>query len=236
MKIYKNNKRRNIVFFVVAAAILLYIFIPQLYFSNYSSSARDIPEPGDYAIYVSNNNLTYFSKEELEKAKDSYEEYGELDHLKRCTYATASISSDTMPKGEREELKIKPSGWDQEKYEGIIEDDFLYNRCHLIAYCLTAENNNPNNLVTGTHYMNENMNYYEVLVAKYLDNNPNNHVLYRASPIFEGNDLVCRGILLEAKSIEDDEIEFCVFVNNIQPGIEIDYSDGSSCIDYDYQK
>ena len=138
-----------------------------------------------------------------------------------------------MPTEERGEIRdIKPSGWCQAKYEGIVDSTppYLYNRCHLIAYCLTAENANEQNLITGTHYMNvEGMLPFEEEVARYLDRN-DNHVLYRVTPIFQGNNLVASGVLMEAYSIEDNGsgICFCVYCYNVQPGVTIDYRTGKN--------
>ena len=127
---------------------------------------------------------------------------------------------------------VKPSGWVQKKYPGIVDSDppYLYNRCHLIAYCLTAENANEQNLITGTHYMNvEGMLPFEEKVAKYLDKY-DNHVLYRVTPIFDGSNLVANGVLMEAYSVEDNGkgICFCVYAYNVQPGIDIDYRTGKN--------
>ena len=127
---------------------------------------------------------------------------------------------------------IKPTGWQQKKYEGIVDSKppYLYNRCHLIAYCLAAENSNEKNLITGTRYLNvEGMLPFEEEVAKYLDNN-DTHVLYRVTPIFKGNNLVASGVLMEAYSVEDkgEGISFCVYCYNVQPGIDIDYKTGES--------
>ena len=140
-----------------------------------------------------------------------------------------------MPTEERGTIgNIKPSGWNQAKYEGVIDSKppYLYNRCHLIAYCLTAENANEKNLITGTRYMNvEGMLPFEEQVAKYLDQN-DNHVLYRVTPVFDGDNLVASGVLLEAYSVEDngEGVCFCVYCYNVQPGIEIDYKTGESSL------
>jgi DNA-entry nuclease len=156
-----------------------------------------------------------------------------LDPLGRCGVAYANVSRELMPTEERGEIgNIKPSGWNQEKYEGVVDSvpPYLYNRCHLIAYCLTAENANEKNLITGTRYMNVNgMLPFEEKVAKYLDTY-DNHVLYRVTPIFEGNNLVASGVLMEAYSVEDEGkgICFCVYCYNVQPGVKINYKTGES--------
>jgi DNA-entry nuclease len=141
-----------------------------------------------------------------------------------------------MPTEERGEIgSIKLSGWNQAKYEGVIDSSpaYLYNRCHLIAYCLTAENANEKNLITGTRYMNvSGMLPFEEQVAKYLETY-DNHVLYQVTPIYDGNNLVASGVLMEAYSVEDDGevICFCVYCYNVQPGVEIDYRTGESWLE-----
>lgn len=190
-----------------------------------------IPEYTGEPYVCINDNVPFFTEEE--KNKDTFESYSELDNLGRCGVAFANVSRELMPTGKRGKIgSVKPSGWRQAKYEGLIDSDppFLYNRCHLIAYCLTAENANEENLITGTHYMNvEGMLPFEEQVAKYLDRN-DNHVLYRVTPVFEGDNLVAGGVLMEAYSVEDDGegISFCVYCYNVQPGIAIDYATGKS--------
>lgn len=180
-----------------------------------------------------NANIPYFTKREIEEAKESYELYGALDDLGRCTVAYACIGQDIMPTEERGSIgHIQPSGWHTVKYPDIIPDKYLYNRCHLIAYCLAGENDNEKNLITGTRYMNvDGMLPFEKKVAKYVEKT-NNHVLYRATPIYTGDNLVAEGVLLEAYSVEDagQGIQFCVFCFNVQPGINIDYRTGNSSI------
>ena len=181
-----------------------------------------------------NNNIPTFTEEEI--TSQSFEKYGNLDALGRCTTAIASIGPDLMPTEERGSIgTIKPTGWKQNKYPGIVDSQppYLYNRCHLIGYQLTAENANKRNLVTGTRYMNvEGMLPYENKVANYVESTKN-HVMYRVIPKFEGNNLLCSGIQIEAYSVEDNGkgISFNVFCFNVQPGIIIDYSDGSNYAD-----
>lgn len=180
---------------------------------------------------VINDNKPFFTDEDLNT--DSFEKYSELDSLGRCGVAFANVSRELMPTEERGEIgSIRPTGWVQEKYEGIIPANppYLYNRCHLIAYCLTAENANEKNLISGTRYLNVNgMLPFEEMVARYLDEY-DNHVLYRVTPVFEENNLLADGVLMEAYSVEDkgSGICFCVFCYNVQPGIEIDYMTGES--------
>ncbi len=186
---------------------------------------------------VLNNNNPNFSKQEI--VTESYEKYGELDDLGRCTAAIACIGEDLMPTEERGEIgEIKPTGWNQEKYPGIINSDppYLYNRCHLIGFQLTGENANEKNLVTGTRYMNvEGMEPYECVVADYIRSSKN-HVMYRVTPKFSGDNLLCDGVQIEAYSVEDSGTGICfnVYCYNVQPGIKINYSDGSNELDKDY--
>lgn len=160
------------------------------------------------------------------------EQYAPLDSLGRCGAAFAIVSRFTMPTEERESIgMIKPSGWHMVRYDDLIADRNLYNRCHLIGYQLTAENANENNLITGTRYLNvEGMLPFENEAAEYV-NRTGNRVLYRVTPVFVGDELVARGVQMEAYSIEDDGAGVCfnVFCYNVQPGIEIDYATGDSC-------
>ena len=176
-----------------------------------------------------NGNVPYFGKEEY--TTESFEIYSELDSLGRCGVAYANIGKDLMPVEERGEIgMVKPSGWHTIKYPEVIEDLFLYNRCHLIGYQLSGENANVQNLITGTRYLNvEGMLPFENKVASYV-RETGNHVLYRVTPIFEKDNLLAEGVLMEAYSVEDEGkgVAFCVFVYNVQPGIEIDYATGES--------
>lgn len=187
-----------------------------------------IPEYSFEAYTIINNNIPFFQEEE--KVAISYEKYSALDSLGRCGVASACIGQDIMPTEERGEIgTIKPSGWKQVKYAGI-DGNYLYNRCHLIAFCLAGENANECNLITGTRYMNVvGMLPFEEQVLYYIKNT-GNHVLYRVTPIFIDTELLARGVLIEALSVEDDGmgIKFCVFCYNVQPGITIDYMTGLS--------
>ena len=182
------------------------------------------------AYTVINNNQPNFSATELSTV--GYEKYSELDSLGRCGVALASCGKDTMP-GANEERgsisSIKPSGWVQAKYDGI-SGGYLWNRCHMIGWQLSAENANRKNLITGTRYMNiEGMLTFENMVADYIKET-NHHVAYRVTPIYEGNNLVCSGVQIEAHSVEDggEGICFNVYCYNVQPGITIDYATGNS--------
>ena len=177
-----------------------------------------------------NGNKPYFTDDD--KQRTAFETYSDLDELGRCGIAYACVSKELMPTEERGEIgSIKPTGWKQAKYEGIVDSKppYLYNRCHLIAYCLTGENANEKNLITGTRYMNvQGMLPFEEKVAKYLDSHENNRVLYRVTPDFDDGNLLASGVLIEAYSIEDngEGICFCVYCYNVQPGVVIDYKTG----------
>jgi len=179
-----------------------------------------------------NNNIPYFLSEEI--SDEVFEEYKELDTYGRCQTARALIGKELMPTEERGTIgRIKPSGWHTVKYNGIVDGNYLYNRCHLIAYCFTGENANEKNLITGTRYLNvEGMLPFETMVAKYMDTHEDNHVYYRVTPIFLDDNLVATGVIMEAYSVEDggSGISFCVYCPNIQPGILIDYKTGESTI------
>lgn len=165
----------------------------------------------------------------------SFKAYGALDELGRCTWAVACVGSDLFPEHEREDIsEVRPSGWSTAEY-GFIDGGRLFNRCHLIARMLTAEEANERNLVTGTRYMNvQGMEPFERQVRDYIERT-GNHVLYRATPVFESDELVCRGVRLEALSVEDggQGVRFDVFCHNVQPGVGIDYATGGSWLEED---
>lgn len=193
--------------------------------------AEDVPKWDGKTAYVKvNNNKPYFTRKQL-KNRRSYESYGKLDKLGRCTKTIANIGTDLMPARQRGEIgMVKPTGWHTVKYKGI-DGNYLYNRCHLIGYQLTGENANKRNLITGTRYLNiEGMLPFENLVADYLHQNRSNHVLYRVTPVFKGKELLARGVLMEGQSIEDNGrgVRFCVFCYNAQPDVTINYKNGSS--------
>lgn len=187
-------------------------------------------EESEEAYVEVNNNEPYFTKEDL--TTESFESYSELDSLERCQTAFANIGQDLMPTEERESIsQVKPSGWQSVKYDEV-DGNYLYNRCHLIGFQLTGENANEKNLITGTRYMNvEGMLPFENEVADYVSET-DNHVLYRVTPIYEGENLLADGVLMEAYSVEDEGegVSFCVYVYNKQPGIEIDYKTGDSTL------
>ncbi len=173
------------------------------------------------------DNTPRFDKSDLSAA---FEAYSPLDELGRCGPAAACIGPELMPTEDREPIgMIRPSGWQLVKYD-FVDGKYLYNRCHLIGFQLTGENANEENLITGTRYMNTNgMLPFENQVAKYI-RNTGNHVLYRVTPEFDGDDLLCRGVRMEAYSVEDkgEGVSFHVFAYNVQPGVTIDYATGES--------
>lgn len=196
-----------------------------------SFNLDEIPEFSDSAYVILNENRPFF--EESEYTLEAFEQYSELDELGRCGTAYANICKEIMPTEKRGEIgSVKPSGWHTVRYDDLIEGKYLYNRCHLIGYQLAGENANEKNLITGTRYMNvSGMLPFENQVDSYVEQT-NHHVLYRVTPIFEGNNLVANGVQMEAFSVEDrgEGICFNVFVYNCQPGIVIDYATGESSV------
>ena len=239
----KNNKK-----FVIESIVLVFfaiiIGITTLYNTDtttlspsnitYSFNIEDVPKYTSAPYVVINNNIPNFTENDY--TTNPFEKHSELDDLGRCGVAYANICKEIMPSEdeEREAIgSIKPSGWQTIRYNELIDGNYLYNRCHLIGYQLAGENANKKNLITGTRYMNVNgMLPFENTVADYIKKNQNNHILYRVTPIFEGNNLVANGVQMEAYSIEDNGRGVCfnVYVYNVQPGINIDYSNGNSYI------
>lgn len=193
-------------------------------------SINDIPEYTENAYVVINGNQPSFT--EADDTEASYEYYSELDALGRCGVAHANIGIDLMPTEDRESIgHVKPTGWNTTKYD-IVDGKYLYNRCHLIGFQLTGENANKKNLITGTRYFNvDGMLPFENMVADYVKETEN-HVLFRVTPIYEGDNLVASGVQMEAWSVEDkgEGICFNVFVYNVQPGITINYATGESSL------
>lgn len=191
----------------------------------------EIPAYAGKPVIELNGGEPSFGEED--RALSPFETYAPLDDLGRCGPAFALVGPETMPTEDRGSIgDVKPSGWRLVKYD-IVDGAYLYNRCHLIAYQLTGENANERNLITGTRFMNaESMVPFETQVADYIERT-GNHVLYRATPVFDGDDLVARGVQLEALSVEDDGsgVSFNVFAYNVQPGVAIDYATGESWLD-----
>lgn len=192
---------------------------------------EDIPAYSGQAYVALNKNIPYFDTSNL--SAKSYENYTSLDALGRCGAATACIGQDLMPTEERGSIgQVKPSGWHTVRYD-CVDGKYLYNRCHLIGYQLTAENANTSNLITGTRYLNiEGMLPFENMTADYIKET-GNHVEYHVTPVFEGDNLLASGVLMEGYSIEDqgDGVCFCVFAYNVQPDVTIDYATGDSTLD-----
>lgn len=191
-------------------------------------ASETIPEYSGNPYVELNGNLPYFTDEEL--STTAFELYSELDSLGRCGAGYANICKEIMPTEERGSIgMVKPTGWHTVKYD-CITDRYLYNRCHLIGYQLAGENANEKNLITGTRYLNvDGMLPFENEVADYV-NDTDNHVLYRVTPVFSGDNLVASGVIIEAKSVEDNGagVQFNVYCYNVQPGISIDYTTGES--------
>ena len=231
----KKKDKKRLIQLVIAGLIVIGGYITTEYWSDDFHSPMKI-ESDDIETYsgkpyvVVNDNEPYFTKDDL--TTKSFERYSELDELGRCGVAYANVSEKTMPIEKRGSIgQVKPSGWQKIKYD-FIDGKYLYNRCHLIGYQLTGENANEKNLITGTRYMNtEGMLPFENQIADYVKET-GNHVLYRVTPIYEDDNLVADGVLMEAMSVEDQglDIEFNVFVYNVQPGVTINYKNGESHI------
>lgn len=191
---------------------------------------RDVPAYSGTAYVAVNGNVPYFDTSNL--STDSSESYSSLDALGRCGVAYASVGQDLMPTEPRGSIgMVKPSGWHTVKYD-CVDGKYLYNRCHLIGYQLSGENANTSNLITGTRYLNiDGMLSFENMTADYVKET-GNHVAYRVTPVFDGDNLLASGVLMEGYSVEDkgEGICFCVFAYNVQPGVEIDYATGESCL------
>ena len=242
----KSNNRRNTKLKQTLTTIIIIIFFMGLayitdntYYNNENNtnkteitkSYNSINEIPDYSgeIYIKiNNDIPYFNENEY--TTEAFERYSNLDEKGRCGVAFANICKEIMPpEGDKrgDISSVKPTGWKQEKYDG----EYLYNRCHLIGYQLSDEDANELNLITGTRYFNvEGMLPFENKVANYIKSNEKNHVLYRVTPIFEGDNLLASGVEIEAYSVEDNGEGICfnVYIYNVQPEINIDYKTGES--------
>ncbi len=197
-------------------------------------SYRDVPAfEGNPYVYVNDGEPVF--TDEQRAAETGYERYGELDELGRCTAAFAVVGPETQPTEKRGSIgEVRPSGWQMAKYD-FVEGKYLFNRCHLLGYQLTGENANERNLITGTRYLNvQGMLPFENAVADYVDAT-GNHVLMAVMPVFEGSELVARGVHMMAESVEDggEGVAFNVFCYNVQPGVVIDYGTGESMLEED---
>lgn len=232
----KKNKK------LIAKIVILLLILASFYFQDditkflnnnieTSYAVDSVPEYSGSEYIIINDNVPEFAESDF--TTESFEEYSELDSLGRCGVAFANIGQDLMPTEERGSIGyIKPSGWQTVKYD-IVDGKYLYNRCHLIGYQLTGENANPNNLITCTRNMNASvMVKFENDVADYIKET-GNHVLYRVTPVFVGDNLLASGVQIEAESVEDkgEGIQFNVYIYNVQEGISIDYKTGESSLE-----
>lgn len=244
----KKIKKANIVQEIISILILILIIIGgyNVEKTNETNNNQNITENENIIFDIAtipeytskpyveiNNNIPYFTKEDY--TTEPFEKYSDLDNLGRSGIAYANICKEIMPKeGEkREEIgSLKDlSGWKQKRYDNIIKDKYLYNRCHLIGWQLAGENANKKNLITGTRYLNtEGMLPFENIVAEYIKTNKKNHVLYRVTPIFANSNKLASGVEMEAWSVEDNGQGICfnIYCYNVQPGIVIDYTTGES--------
>ena len=173
-----------------------------------------------------NGDVPFFTEEEM--TSEAFHEYWPLDELGRCTGAYACVGPETLPKQKRGDIsEVRPTGWNTNRYSDI-DGEILFNRCHMIGHMLTGQDANERNLITGTRYMNvEGMLPFEESVVMYVEGT-GHHVMYRVRPYFDGDNLVCTGVLMEARSVEDPLVQFCAFCYNVQPGFEIDYATGDN--------
>lgn len=247
----KRNKKQNILQLITSIIILICIIVfgninPNIENTNKIDNTENISQKENITFDLStipeyssspyveiNNNIPYFK--ETDYTTEAFEKYSEWDELGRSGVAFANICKETIPKEGEERGEIGSvkdlSGWIQKRYDNVIKDKYLYNRCHLIGWQLAGENANKKNLITGTRYLNtEGMLPFENIVAQYIKDNKNNHILYRVTPIFKGDNKLASGVQMEAWSIEDNGQGICfnVYCYNVQPGIVIDYATGES--------
>lgn len=191
-----------------------------------SFDLSQVPAYSGEPYVVVNNNIPFFKDSDL--TTEAFEKYSDLDSLGRCGAAYANVCQEIMPTEKRSAIgMVKPTGWQTVKYDWV-DGKYLYNRCHLIGYQLSGENANEKNLITGTRYLNvDGMLPFENLVADYV-HETDHHVLYRVTPVFENSNLVASGVLMEAQSVEDDDVLFCVYCYNVQPKVTIDFATGES--------
>lgn len=191
-----------------------------------SFDLSQVPAYSGEPYVVVNNNNPFFKDSDL--TTEAFEKYSDLDSLGRCGAAYANVCQEIMPTEKRGAIgMVKPTGWQTVKYDWV-DGKYLYNRCHLIGYQLSGENANEKNLITGTRYLNvDGMLPFENLVVDYV-HETDHHVLYRVTPVFENSNLVASGVLMEAQSVEDDDVLFCVYCYNVQPKVTIDYATGES--------
>ncbi|WP_367334387.1 DNA/RNA non-specific endonuclease, partial [Lentilactobacillus sp.] len=189
-----------------------------------STSSKPIRVNGKQIVII-NHNRPKFSKSTLSRRHGAWQKYGNLDFLNRATTANALLNKKLMPTGEREPLYFDPTGWHNKRIKG----GWLYNRCHLIGYQLTGQNNNPKNLITGTRSLNTpSMLRYENQVAYYLRGSYKHYIRYQVRPVFKGNDLLASGVQMQGKSIGSNKVHFNIYIKNIQAGVKINYKTGTS--------
>lgn len=232
------RKFKKALIFILTLVILLSggYAVKDNYFSSSTSleslhivGLDEIPEYSSYSyVFIGSGHSDLLETEDWDPGYESYSS----DSEGRCTTAEALVGTETMPTEEREDISsVTPTGWDNKRYDSeLVDGGWIYNRCHLIGYQLTGENANADNLITGTRYLNiEGMLPFENEVADYV-RETGNHVMYQVTPIYEGDNLVVSGIVMEAESVEDngEGIDFNVYCYNVQPGIEIDYSNGNN--------
>lgn len=181
-------------------------------------------------IVAVNHNQPTFTSADLTLARGSWQTYGPLDRFNRVTAANAMLGTDLMPREPRERLYIQPTAYHNKRIWIGNHQDWLYNRCHLIGYQLTGQNNNPKNLMTGTRSLNDPaMTYYENQIANYLKQT-RHHVRYQVEPIFKDQELLARGVHMQGQSVEDQEVKFNIYIFNVQAGVTLNYQDGTSII------
>lgn len=226
-----KTKQQKIISIVISVVALIAAYLIHNANQLAADTLKDIPAFSGAAYVIINDNEPQFAPEDL--TREAYEYYSPLDPLGRCGYAMACVGIETMPTQERGSIgQVKPSGWQTVKYD-FIDGKYLYNRCHLIGYQLTGENANEQNLITGTRFLNvSGMLPFENMIADYIKET-GNHVIYRVTPVFYGDELVARGVQIEAYSVEDDAEGICfnVYAYNNQPGVTIDYLTGESSLD-----
>lgn len=226
MKFFRRNGKLSIPMLLVSLAVAVIIYFVQQ--PAYSDSVMNVPEFSGEAYVVINKNQPEFTQSDHTVV--AYEFYSPLDMLGRCGYSMACLGQELMPTEDRGAIgMIKPSGWHTVKYD-FVDGKYLYNRCHLIGFQLAGENANEQNLITGTRYMNtEGMLPFENMVADYITET-GNHVLYRVTPVYDGENLLARGVQIEALSMEDNGKGICfnVYCYNAQPGVTINYATGDS--------
>lgn len=229
-----KKKAKRILITLAAATILVSGNTSFLWMTETTVDAADLSQIPNYTgnpYTIVNDNEPKFDESDF--TTEAFETYSDLDNLGRCGVAYANICKELMPTEKRGKIgMIKPSGWHTVKYPKIVKDRYLYNRCHLIGFQLAGENANEKNLITGTRYLNvDGMLPFEDEVAAYVKET-GNHVLYRVTPVFDGDNLVASGVQMEAESVEDsgEGVKFNVYCYNIQPGIGIDYTTGDSWV------